>query len=115
MAPAAARQGIGRRRSTPSSSARGESELALDDLSAHDRSLAPQSQMRLAMANVYTDLGLGAQALAQWNLWIRGEVHLRLGQAAFGEADLGEARQAQPDIDAEIRRRGLPLAEETAR
>ena len=179
--------------------ARGERELALDDLSALDRSLAPQSQMRLAMANVYTDLGLGAQALAQWNLWIaahpnelmlergydgrclarvelgvgldkalddcnealaadsknpayashrgwlwlrqgkldkaladfdhalagksnlasalygRGEVHLRLGQAALGEADLGEARQAQPDIDAEIRRRGLPLAEEAAR
>ena len=179
--------------------ARGERELALDDLSALDRSLAPQSQMRLAMANAYADLGLGAQALAQWNLWIaahpdelmlergydgrclarvelgvdldkalddcneavaadsknpayashrgwlwlrqgkldkaradfdralagksnlasalygRGEVNLRLGHAALGEADLAEARQAQPDIDAEIRRRGLPLAEEAAR
>ena len=174
----------------------GETErgLALDDLSFLDKTLPPQSQLRRTMAQVYSGLGMPAQALAQWNQWIaanprdigleqaynsrcwarvqldieldkafddcdeavdadsknanyagtrawaylrlgkwakavadfdralagkpnapwwlygRGLAHLNLGQTALGQADLAEARQAQPDVDAAIKRQGLPLA-----
>jgi tetratricopeptide (TPR) repeat protein len=60
------------------------------------------------------DRGLAKRPDGAWSLYGRGLVHLRLGQAALGHADLAEARQAQPDIDAAIKRAGLPPAPDAA-
>jgi tetratricopeptide (TPR) repeat protein/predicted aspartyl protease len=56
------------------------------------------------------DRALAGRPNAPWWLYGRGLAHLNLGQAALGQADLAEARQAQPDVDAAIKREGLPLA-----
>ena len=174
--------------------AQGERDKALDDLAALDKRLAPQSNIRRAMATQYDELDMPAQAVAQWTLWIadhphdiglaeayngrcwarveagieldkaladcdeaidaegrnasfldsrawvylrmgkpqkaladfdrglaikadgvfslygRSLVRLALGDAAAAQADLAAARQARPDIDAAIRKAGLPLA-----
>jgi tetratricopeptide (TPR) repeat protein len=45
-------------------------ELALADLQALDKTLAPQANLRRDMAQMYMQLDLPAQALPQWNLWI---------------------------------------------
>ena len=43
---------------------------AKDDVDALDKSLAPQAQTRLFMANLYLALGEPAQALAQFDRWL---------------------------------------------
>jgi tetratricopeptide (TPR) repeat protein len=45
-------------------------DRAKADLDALDNALAPQAQMRLAMAHLYLDLEQPAQALAQLNQWL---------------------------------------------
>ena len=55
--------------------AQGERDKALEDLAALDKRLAPQSDIRRAMAALYDQLNLPAKALAQWNLWIADHQH----------------------------------------
>jgi tetratricopeptide (TPR) repeat protein len=45
------------------------------DLDALDKTLAPQAQMRLAMARLYLNLEQPAQALAQLNQWLPAHPH----------------------------------------
>ena len=52
-----------------------ERDRGLDDLAALDQRLAPQSALRLPMANLYESLGQHAQAVAQWSLWIPAHPH----------------------------------------
>lgn len=54
---------------------RNQRDAALDDLSTLDKTLAPQSQIRLAMGRLYETLALPAEALAQWNQWIPAHRH----------------------------------------
>jgi tetratricopeptide (TPR) repeat protein/predicted aspartyl protease len=60
------------------------------------------------------DRGIAIRPNGAWSLYGRGLAHLRLGQAAQGQADLAKARQAQPDVDAAIKRAGLPVAPDAA-
>ena len=55
--------------------ARNERDATLDDLATLDRTLAPQSQIRMGMALLYESLDMPAQALAQWNDWIPAHRH----------------------------------------
>jgi tetratricopeptide (TPR) repeat protein len=56
------------------------------------------------------DRSIAIRPNGAWSLYGRGLVQLRLGQAALGQADLAEARQAEPDVDNAIKRVGLPSA-----
>ncbi len=56
------------------------------------------------------DRGLAIQPTGSWSLYGRALVHLRLGETALGQADLAAARKQEPDIDAAVKRSGLPLA-----
>jgi tetratricopeptide (TPR) repeat protein/predicted aspartyl protease len=56
------------------------------------------------------DRGLALRPTGSWSLYGRGLVHLRLGETVPGQADLASARKQEPDIDAAIRRAGLPVA-----
>ena len=56
-------------------SEKGERARTLEDLAALDKHLAPQSDRRREMAEIYAGLTLPAQALAQWDLWIAAHRH----------------------------------------
>ena len=56
------------------------------------------------------DRGLAIHADGAWSLYGRGLVHLGLGDAPRGQADLAAARKLNPHIDADIQRAGLPTA-----
>ncbi|MEP6503632.1 MAG: aspartyl protease family protein [Betaproteobacteria bacterium] len=78
---------------------------ALADLQALDKTLAPQSALRLDMAQMYMRLELPAQALPQWNLWVpahRKEYRLEevLNARCWARAMLGiELDKALEDCD----------------
>ena len=81
---------------------------AMADLDVLDKSLAPQAQMRLAMANFYSRLGQPAQVLAQLNQWLPAHPNeLRrdnlLNQRCWARAMLGvELNKALDDCDAAL-------------
>ena len=99
-----------------------ELDKALDDC---DEAVGADSKNPVYTSNrgwVYLRLGKPQKALADfdqalalkpglaWPLYGRGQAHLGLGQPALAQADLAAARQAQPDIDAMVRRTGMPTA-----
>ena len=63
--------------------AKGQREAALEDLRTLDRTLAPQSQIRHAMARLYTMLDLPAQSLAEWNQWMAAHPHDEALEGAY--------------------------------
>ena len=65
---------------------------------------------KLPKAKADFDRSLAARPAGAWSLYGRGVTSLRLGETAQGLADLAEARKAEPDIDARIKRAGLPTA-----
>lgn len=52
-----------------------EREGALEDLQALDKTLAPQADQRLQLAQLYERFGLSDRALPQWGLWIAAHPH----------------------------------------
>src|SRR6218665_1295151 len=56
---------------------------AIEDLQALDRSLPPQAPQRFQMAGLFTELGLFAQAVPQWDQWIAARPHDTLRGEAF--------------------------------
>ena len=99
-----------------------ELDKALDDCDEAVDADKDNPSYRDSRAWVYLRLDKPQKALADfdraialrpndaWSIYGRGLAHLRLGQAALGQADLAEARQAEPDVDTAIRRAGLPSA-----
>ena len=65
---------------------------------------------KLAKAKADFDRSLALRPEGAWSLYGRGLSHLRLAETALGEADLAQARKAVADIDARVKRAGLPLA-----
>ncbi len=47
-----------------------ERALALEDLDALDKSLAPQSDVRRLMAELFAEMRMPARSLAEWNQWM---------------------------------------------
>jgi predicted aspartyl protease/Tfp pilus assembly protein PilF len=54
---------------------RDHDDAALADLAELDRTLPPQSQIRSSMADLYAELHMAAQVLAQLDAWIRYHPH----------------------------------------
>jgi tetratricopeptide (TPR) repeat protein len=65
---------------------------------------------KLPKAKADFDRSLAARPEGAWSLYGRGLTSLRLGETAQGQADLAKARKAEPDIEAKIKRTGLPTA-----
>jgi len=86
----------------------GNSDGALADLAVLDRTLAPEAQLRLAMARLYQSLHAPAQALVQFNLWIPGHPHefqleFVLNSRCWTRMELGiELDKALADCDAAV-------------
>ena len=53
----------------------GRRDAALEDLATLDKTLPPQSELRGAIAGLYTTLDMPAESLAQWNQWIAAHPH----------------------------------------
>jgi len=53
----------------------GQRAAALEDLAVLERTLAPQSDLRRAIASLYTEMNLPAMALAQWDQWLPTHRH----------------------------------------
>jgi predicted aspartyl protease/tetratricopeptide (TPR) repeat protein len=70
-----------------------------------------QGKLQKAIADF--DRGLAVEPRGAWSLYGRGLARLRQGDKA-GQADLDAARKAQADIDARVRRAGLPTAPDAA-
>ena len=65
---------------------------------------------KLPKAKADFDRSLALRPEGALSLYGRGLARLRLDEAASGQADLAKARKAQADIDAWIKRAGLPQA-----
>ena len=69
---------------------------------------------KLPKAKADFDRSLAIRPGGAWSLYGRGLVQLGLGQMAPGQADLAAARKIESDIDARIKRAGLPAGQEPA-
>ncbi len=65
---------------------------------------------KLPKARADFDRSLAARPDGAWSLYGRGLVHLRQGETAQAQADLAAARKIEADVDAKIKRAGLPAA-----
>ncbi len=67
-----------------------------------------QGKLKKSLADF--DRGLAVKPGGAWSLYGRGLVYQGLGDSVHAKADLDAARKADANIDAQVRKAGLPLA-----